>query len=123
MVHRIENTLLIDEFDIRKHLLRTAETEWEWLKKFFYDHVLKSLSDKVRCKQEWKKYMFTPSLAFCVLKFKFINLPQNRLLCRKYVHEHADMTLCKIFSLCFTYKTSGKVCQLPTILVLPLISY
>lgn len=46
MVHRIENTLLIDEFDIRKHLLRTAETEWEWLKKFFYDHVLKSLSDK-----------------------------------------------------------------------------
>jgi hypothetical protein len=52
MVHRIENTLLIDEFDIRKHLLRTAETEWEWLKKFFYDHVLKSLSDKVRCEQE-----------------------------------------------------------------------
>ncbi|PNF29301.1 hypothetical protein B7P43_G08945 [Cryptotermes secundus] len=46
MVHRIENTLLIDEFDIRKHLLRTAETEWEWLKKFFSDHVLKSLSDK-----------------------------------------------------------------------------
>lgn len=52
MVHRIENTLLIDEFDIRKHLLRTAETEWEWLKKFFSDHVLKSLSDKVTCEQE-----------------------------------------------------------------------
>jgi hypothetical protein len=47
MVHRIENTLLIDEFDIHKHLLRTAETEWEWLKKFFFDHVLKSLNDKV----------------------------------------------------------------------------
>ena len=47
MVHRIENTLLIDEFDIHKHLLRTAESEWEWLKKFFFDHVLNSLSDKV----------------------------------------------------------------------------
>lgn len=39
MVHRIENTLLIDDFDIYKHLLKTAETEWEWLKKFFYENV------------------------------------------------------------------------------------
>lgn len=39
MVHRIENTLLIDDFDIYKHLLKTAETEWEWLKKFFFEHV------------------------------------------------------------------------------------
>ncbi|XP_057661417.1 erythroid differentiation-related factor 1 [Diorhabda carinulata] len=39
MVHRIENTLLIDEFDIYKHLLRTAETEWEWLRKFFVDNI------------------------------------------------------------------------------------
>ncbi|XP_069671466.1 erythroid differentiation-related factor 1 [Periplaneta americana] len=46
MVHRVENTLLIDEFDVHKHLLRTAETEWQWLKKFFFEHVLKSLSDK-----------------------------------------------------------------------------
>lgn len=39
MVHRVENTLLIDDFDIYKHLLKTAETEWEWLKKFFYENV------------------------------------------------------------------------------------
>lgn len=39
MVHRIENTLLIDDFDIFKHLLKTAETEWEWLKKFFFENV------------------------------------------------------------------------------------
>lgn len=39
MVHRIENTLLLDDFDIYKHLLRTAETEWEWLRKFFYENV------------------------------------------------------------------------------------
>jgi hypothetical protein len=47
MVHRVENTLLIDEFDIHKHLLRQAETDWEWLKKFFFEHVFQSLSDKV----------------------------------------------------------------------------
>lgn len=39
MVHRVENTLLIDDFDIYKHLLKTAETEWEWLKKFFFETI------------------------------------------------------------------------------------
>lgn len=39
MVHRVENTLLLDDFDIYKYLLRTAETEWEWLKKFFYENI------------------------------------------------------------------------------------
>ncbi|KAG8224567.1 hypothetical protein J437_LFUL002171 [Ladona fulva] len=46
MVHRIENTLLIDEFDIHKHLLITAKKEWEWLKNFFFNHVLASLDHK-----------------------------------------------------------------------------
>lgn len=39
MVHRVENTLLLDDFDIYKHLLRTSETEWKWLKKFFFENV------------------------------------------------------------------------------------
>ncbi|KAH1012911.1 erythroid differentiation-related factor 1 [Dendroctonus ponderosae] len=39
MVHRVENTLLLDEFDIYKHLLKTSETDWDWLKKFFFENV------------------------------------------------------------------------------------
>ncbi|XP_063979735.1 erythroid differentiation-related factor 1 [Diachasmimorpha longicaudata] len=39
MVHRIENTLLLDDFDIHKYLLRQAETDWEWLRKFFYENI------------------------------------------------------------------------------------
>jgi len=46
MVHRIENTLLLDDFDIHKYLLRQAESDWEWLKKFFYEHIFQSLGDK-----------------------------------------------------------------------------
>lgn len=46
MVHRVENTLLLDDFDIHKYLLRQAENDWEWLKKFFYDHVFQNLGDK-----------------------------------------------------------------------------
>ncbi|XP_015600984.1 erythroid differentiation-related factor 1 [Cephus cinctus] len=46
MVHRVENTLLLDDFDIHKYLLRQAESDWEWLKKFFYEHVFHNLGDK-----------------------------------------------------------------------------
>lgn len=46
MVHRVENTLLIDEFDIHKHLLSRAESDWAWLKKFFREHILQTLKSK-----------------------------------------------------------------------------
>lgn len=46
MIHRIENTLLIDEFDIHKYLLREAESQWEWFKKFFFEHVMQPVSRK-----------------------------------------------------------------------------
>ncbi|XP_032675397.1 erythroid differentiation-related factor 1 [Odontomachus brunneus] len=45
MVHRIENTLLLDDFDIHKYLLRQAENDWEWLKEFFYEHIFQNLGD------------------------------------------------------------------------------
>lgn len=48
MVHRIENTLLIDDFDIYKHLLKTAETEWEWLRKFFFENISRATYDEDR---------------------------------------------------------------------------
>jgi len=47
MVHRVENTLLIDEFDIQKHLLMAAESDWKWLRKFFFEHVMNTLKSKV----------------------------------------------------------------------------
>lgn len=34
IVHWIENTLLIEEFDVAKYLLRQEETEWHWLRSF-----------------------------------------------------------------------------------------
>lgn len=46
MVHRVGNTLLLDEFDIHTHLLRAAENEWSWLKKFYLEHIFASLHSK-----------------------------------------------------------------------------
>lgn len=48
MVHRVENTLLLDDFDIYQHLLRTAETEWEWLRKFFYENIKSDVGEENR---------------------------------------------------------------------------
>uniref|UniRef100_T1JH47 Erythroid differentiation-related factor 1 n=1 Tax=Strigamia maritima TaxID=126957 RepID=T1JH47_STRMM len=43
LIHRIGKTILVDEFDIHKHLLRTSEDDLQWLKKFYFEHVLQSL--------------------------------------------------------------------------------
>lgn len=63
MVHRVENTLLLDEFDVHKHLMMQTEDDWEWLRKFFYNHILESFDRKVKwifVKQlfEKKKYFY-----------------------------------------------------------------
>lgn len=52
MVHRIENTLLLDDFDIYKHLLKTAETEWEWLRKFFFENI-----NRATCEEDKNLYI------------------------------------------------------------------
>ncbi|XP_060566894.1 erythroid differentiation-related factor 1-like [Ruditapes philippinarum] len=45
MVHRVGKSLLLDEFDIHKHLLRKEQTEWAWLRQFYYEYVL----DNMKC--------------------------------------------------------------------------
>lgn len=47
MIHRVGKTLLIDDFDIYKYLLRQSEKEWQWLRKFFFENVLQSLRHSV----------------------------------------------------------------------------
>ena len=47
MIHRVGKTLLIDDFDIYKYLLRQSEKEWQWLRKFFFENVLESLAHTV----------------------------------------------------------------------------
>lgn len=46
IVHRIENTILIDEFDIHKYLLRQSNADWQWLRSFIFENILNSLNDK-----------------------------------------------------------------------------
>ncbi len=52
MVHRVGNTLLLDEFDIHTHLLRAAENEWGWLKKFYLEHIFASCRAKQKASEK-----------------------------------------------------------------------
>lgn len=49
MVHRIGKTLLLDEFDIHSQLLRASKKEWQWLKKFYYDHLNELQENEKKC--------------------------------------------------------------------------
>ena len=40
MVHRIEESLLLDNFDVSKYLLHAEEKQCEWLKTFVYMYRL-----------------------------------------------------------------------------------
>ena len=43
MVHRVGNSLLLDDFDIHKYLLRQERSDWEWLRKFYMETVAANL--------------------------------------------------------------------------------
>ena len=56
IVHKVGNTILLDEFDIQKYLLRKADDDWKWLRTFILEQILAygdgghnfSLKDKSR---------------------------------------------------------------------------
>lgn len=48
MVHRIGNTLLIDDFDVHRFLLKQEDCNWKWLKSFICEHILTRLNDTER---------------------------------------------------------------------------
>lgn len=45
MVHRIGNTLLIDEFDVHRFLLQQEDCDWQWLRSFIYENIISRSND------------------------------------------------------------------------------
>jgi len=48
MVHRLGQTLLLEEFDIHKHCMRKEAEQWKWLKTFFYKVIAKGEENKMK---------------------------------------------------------------------------
>ncbi|KAK3590013.1 hypothetical protein CHS0354_041036 [Potamilus streckersoni] len=40
MVHKIGKSLLLDDFDIHKHLFRRAQANWKWLRDFYQNQMM-----------------------------------------------------------------------------------
>ncbi|ELT97340.1 hypothetical protein CAPTEDRAFT_225050 [Capitella teleta] len=49
MVHRVGNTLLLDDFDVHQHLLRQQQDNWVWLRKFYYATVVHGMQSGEKC--------------------------------------------------------------------------
>ncbi|XP_037967622.2 erythroid differentiation-related factor 1 [Plutella xylostella] len=45
VVHRIHNTLLLDELDVYRYLVKS---EWGWLRDFFYENIMKTMTEQER---------------------------------------------------------------------------
>lgn len=39
IIHRVDKSLLLDEFDVSSHLLRAEEKQWEWLRQFLCKYL------------------------------------------------------------------------------------
>lgn len=48
MVHRIGNTLLIDDFDVHRFLLQQEDCNWQWLRRFICENILSRLNEPDR---------------------------------------------------------------------------
>ncbi|XP_026805826.1 erythroid differentiation-related factor 1-like [Rhopalosiphum maidis] len=72
MVHNIDKTLLLDEFDVEKYLIQNEFEKWVWLTEFFYKNIVKSSDIKVKC------------ITYKNNNFRKI---QNEILVSKFLHH------------------------------------
>lgn len=83
MIHRVGRTLLIDNFDVYRHILLQQEADWNWMRRFIYDHILKSVPNA-----EVKLEFVTKSKAlFDDILCSFIASPGSRKSIQTRVYE------------------------------------
>lgn len=78
-VHRVGNTLLIDEFDLHKYFLWKSEEDWQWLRSFIYENVLSRLNEKDRkpipIKHKTREYLEQKNL---MSKFLYYSIEDSK---------------------------------------------
>ena len=98
-VHRVGNTLLIDEFDLHKYLLRKTDEDWEWLRSFIFENILSSLNEKegkIFIKQKTRELLQQKNL---LSKFLYHSLEDSRRPERqeqRFVQQKRPLQLSKI---------------------------
>lgn len=57
-VHRVGNTLLIDDFNLHRYLMWSSEKDWSWLRSFIFENILTRMKDKsIPIQQKTKQFL------------------------------------------------------------------
>lgn len=98
-VHRIGNSLLIDEFDLQKYLLRRSDEDWEWLRSFIYENILNSLNES-------EKKVF--------IKLKTREAIQQKTLMSKFLYYSIDTNDKTVATKSCLEPVASKSCLIPS---------
>ena len=110
MVHRVGNTLMLDEFDIHRYLLRQQDEDWKWLRKFFYETVLRNMKQHKRvccalsvwCEQfmslKLRGIFSGPAVSFWLKNEwncrNWLKVQNHNILDEKWMKSHQCLTVC-----------------------------
>lgn len=88
-VHRVGNTLLIDDFDLHKYLLWKSEEDWQWLRSFIYENVLSQTKDRksIPIKHKTREFLEQKNL---LSKFLYYSIEDSKKIEEK---KHVPMPL------------------------------
>lgn len=75
MVHRIGNSLLIDDFDLANHLINNKDNQWSWLKRFIDNMIVRDNSKSYICKKAITRSELQKKNMLC--KFLHYSIDQN----------------------------------------------
>uniref|UniRef100_A0A2C9M859 Erythroid differentiation-related factor 1 n=1 Tax=Biomphalaria glabrata TaxID=6526 RepID=A0A2C9M859_BIOGL len=73
MVHRVSKTVLLEEFDVHKNLIKMQAEEWSWLKKYYENVIAKGQEDKTKwlVSANQKRDSFTENMYMNLLRHSF----------------------------------------------------
>ncbi|CAL1540361.1 unnamed protein product, partial [Lymnaea stagnalis] len=73
MVHRLRKTLLLEEFDVHKNLIKKQAEEWSWLKSYFQNVIVKGQEDKTKwlVSANPKRDSFTENMYMNLIRHSF----------------------------------------------------
>ncbi|KAH9489661.1 hypothetical protein Btru_056271 [Bulinus truncatus] len=73
MVHRLRKTLLLEEFDVHKNLIKMQAEEWGWLKKYYENVIAKGQEDKTKwlVSAHPKRDSFTENMYMNLIRHSF----------------------------------------------------
>ena len=96
VVHRVGKTLLLDDFDVHRYLLRRSASEWEWIRKFFTQTILQETEGAVVRKNASSSALQERNLVSKFLHRSLEHSAEAELLLRAGEEDKAEVSLASL---------------------------